>query len=98
MLPGRSSLAEAAGKLRQYGMAPALVRHALAAVDAEVAPFSESDADAVARLTHETSSLGLSLGDRACVALAVATGARALTAERLWSRLSLRGLMVDQIR
>jgi PIN domain nuclease of toxin-antitoxin system len=44
--------AEAAGKLRQYGMSPVLVRHALAAADAEIVPFAEPDADAVARLTR----------------------------------------------
>jgi len=54
--------AEAAGKLRQYGMSPVLVRHALAAADAEIVPFAEPDADAVARLTQQTLALGLSLG------------------------------------
>ena len=74
--------AEASGKLRAYGITPTIVRHALAAVDAEIASFAESDADAVADLTPRTRSLGLSLADRACIALALATGAPALTAER----------------
>lgn len=90
--------AEAAGKLRQYGIAPTVVRHALAAVDAEMVPFVEADADAVALLTRQTATLGLSLGDRACIRLSIAEGARALTAERLWDRLAIPGLVVDQIR
>ncbi len=90
--------AEAAGKLREYRMTPAIVRHALAAVDAEIVPFAESDADAVAELAPRTRSLGLSLGDRACIALAMSIRAPALTAERAWSGLGVDGLVVEQIR
>jgi len=90
--------AEASGKLRAYGITPTIVRHALAAVDAEIASFAESDADAVAELTPRTRSLGLSLGDRACIALALTSGAPALTAERAWSDLDLAGFAVEQIR
>jgi PIN domain nuclease of toxin-antitoxin system len=90
--------AEASVKLRDYGMTPRIVRHALAAVDAEIASFAESDADAVAELTPRTRSNGLSLGARACIALALTTGASALTAERAWSDLDLAGLALEQIR
>ncbi len=90
--------AEAAGKLRDYRMTPSIVRQALAAVDAEIVPFAEADAAAVAELTPRTRSLGLSLGDRACIALALAAGAPALTAEQAWGRLDLAGLVVEQIR
>lgn len=90
--------AEAAGKLRQYGLTPTLVRHALAAADAEIVAFAEPDADAVASLARSTGSVGLSLGDRACIALALAREARALTADHLWDSLDLPGLAVEQIR
>ena len=90
--------AEVAGKLREYRMTPAIVRQALAAVDAEIVPFHEADADAVAKLAPRTRSLGLSLGDRACIALALRMGAPALTAERAWSRLDVAGLVVEEIR
>ena len=42
--------------------------------------------------------LGLSLGDRACLGLAIGLTAVALTAEQAWSRLALEGLMVELIR
>ena len=90
--------AEVAGKLREYHMTPAIVRQALAAVDAEIVPFTEADAAAVGELAPRTRSLGLSLGDRACIGLALRMGAPALTAERAWNRLDVAGLVVEEIR
>jgi ribonuclease VapC len=40
-------------------------------------------------LIQETSSLGLSLGDRACLALAIALDAPVYTTDRLWKKLKL---------
>jgi PIN domain nuclease of toxin-antitoxin system len=40
-------------------------------------------------LEPETRPLGLSLGDRSCLALAEREGAPAVTADRAWSRLAL---------
>lgn len=90
--------AEAAGKLREYRMTPAILRQALAAVDAEIVAFVEADADTVGELTPRLRLLGLSLGDRACLALALSARAPALTAEQAWSHLDLAGLVVELIR
>ncbi len=90
--------AEAAGKLREYRMTPAILRQALAAVEAEIVAFAEADAEIVGELTPRLRLLGLSLGDRACLALALSLSAPALTAERAWSHLDLDGLVVEQIR
>ena len=40
-------------------------------------------------LVQKTSSLGLSLGDRACLALAIALDAPVYTTDRLWKKLKL---------
>ena len=90
--------AEAAGKLREYRVTPAVLRQALAAVDAEIVPFTEEDADVVADLTPALRLLGLSLGDRACLGLCIGLQAVALPADQAWSRLALEGLMVEVIR
>jgi PIN domain nuclease of toxin-antitoxin system len=74
------------------------VRSALAAAGAEILPFDEADADQVATLTPAGRRLGPSLGDRACVCLAMRVGGHAVTAERSWVALSLEGLTVDSIR
>ena len=90
--------AEAAGKLREYRMTPAILRQALAAVRTEIVTFAEADADVVGELTPRLRLLGLSLGDRACLALARSMHATALTADQAWSRLDLDGLVVELIR
>jgi PIN domain nuclease of toxin-antitoxin system len=90
--------AEAAGKLREYSTSPDILRQALAAVAATIEPFTESDADSVGRLTPPLHPLGLSLGDRACVCLALRYRAPALTAERSWTRVQLPDLVIEPIR
>jgi PIN domain nuclease of toxin-antitoxin system len=90
--------AEAVGKLREYDITAALLRQALEAVGADIAAFTEADADAVGDLTPAFRTLGLSLGDRACIALGVANQAPALTADGVWARIDLPVLMVELIR
>lgn len=55
----------------------------------EFVPFDADAAAGAAALVPQTRPLGLSLGDRACLALALARGVPALTADRTWSRLDL---------
>lgn len=62
-----------------------------------VEPFTSADAIEVARLRPLTRDLGLSLGDRACLALARRLDAPALTADSAWSKLDLP-LELRQIR
>lgn len=90
--------AEVVGKLRQFGMTPTLLRQALSAVDATIASFDESDADAAGELIGLPGALSLSLGDRACIALSIRLGATAVTADRAWSELDVSDLRVDLIR
>lgn len=65
--------------------------------DLQVAPFDEALALAAGLLRRETRSRGLSLGDRACLALASRDGARVLTADRAWDGLDI-GVHIDVIR
>jgi ribonuclease VapC len=62
-----------------------------------VEPFTDEDAIEVARLHPETRSQGLSLGDRACLALARRLSLPALTADTAWSQLDLE-VTLTQIR
>lgn len=62
-----------------------------------VEPFTDADALTAASLYPKTASRGLSLGDRACLALAQRLGCRALTADRVWTDLDL-GIEVQLIR
>jgi ribonuclease VapC len=54
-----------------------------------VEPFTDADALAAAALFPKTTSKGLSLGDRSCLALAQRLGAPAVTAEYAWAELDL---------
>jgi ribonuclease VapC len=62
-----------------------------------VEPFTEADAVEVARLRPLTRSAGLSLGDRACLALATRLDDRALTADNSWDDVT-HGVQIEQIR
>lgn len=60
-------------------------------------PFDDDLAFRAAALYRPTQALGLSFGDRACLALAQSRQAIAVTAEQAWSRLGL-GIDVRVIR
>ncbi len=64
-------------------------REALGAMPLTVVPFDEDLAYRAGLLRRVTRAAGLSLGDRACIALAQRTGAPVLTADRAWAALSL---------
>jgi len=96
------NLAEALSKLAERGGDPKGVRDRLKreGILGEVLvvfPFTEEDALWVARFRPLTRSLGLSLGDRACLALAQRLNLPALTVDASWGALSL-GVAVEVVR
>ena len=60
-------------------------------------PFSASQAGIAGTLREPTVEFGLSLGDRACLALAIDRAGSILTADRIWERLRL-GIRIEVIR
>jgi ribonuclease VapC len=63
----------------------------------QIHEFSGEDALAIAVLRPMTKSVGLSLGDRACLALAQRLGLPAMTADRIWQQVQI-GVVVQLIR
>ena len=62
-------------------------------------PFTKEDALVAAHLIKHTKHKGLSLGDRACLALAQRLNAPALTADKVWLELtSLPHIQIELIR
>lgn len=53
---------------------------------------------AAGQLRPVTRKLGLSLGDRACLATALLTKYRVLTADKTWAKLKIRGMKIQAIR
>jgi ribonuclease VapC len=66
-------------------------------IGVSVLSFTREDAEDAASLWPMTRSLGLSLGDRACLALARRLGVPAVTAERLWAKVTA-GVPITVIR
>ena len=62
-----------------------------------ITPFDREQAEQAALLRRTTRAQGLSLGDRACLALAKAHSATALTTDRDWAKLDV-GISVQLIR
>lgn len=63
----------------------------------EAAPFTTEHARVAGSLVAQTRSLGLSLGDRACLALGMMLKAPVYTADKSWKNLKL-GLQIHIIR
>ena len=78
------NFSEVLGRFARDGHDPHVVTRRLLAQGIEVVPFTEDDAALAAALRTKTDRLGLSLADRACLALALARGMPALTGDRVW--------------
>jgi ribonuclease VapC len=91
------NISETIAKLMEVGMPEKEIELVLGYLSCEVKSFELDDAIACAKLRQITRHLGLSLGDRACLALAVQLGLPVLTADRAWSSLSL-GIPIEVIR
>ncbi len=89
--------AEVAAKLVDGGLDPDHAGQSLDRLGARVVPFTIADVVPAAQIRAATRSAGLSLGDRACLALARRLGVPALTADRQWRDLQV-GVEVRLIR
>ncbi len=55
----------------------------------EVVAFNDDQAKIAGSLVRQTRSLGLSLGDRACLALGIVLGVPVYTSDRVWKKLDI---------
>lgn len=65
------------------------LRQLFGGLGVSIVPFSAEHAERAAAIYPETKAFGLSLGDRACLALGLETGLEIFTAERSWADLPL---------
>lgn len=91
------NLAEVLGRFARDGHNPREVLRQIECTPIEFMPFLAEDAALAAALLPHTRPLGLSLADRACLALAAAQKVPVLTADRTWSRLNI-GISIELIR
>lgn len=92
-LPGAQissvNLSEVVAKLSDHGMASAEIRLVIDGLGLQVASFDEALAHEAGMLRSKIRKLGLSLGDRACLALGLRERATVLTTDRRWTEVDL---------
>jgi ribonuclease VapC len=91
------NLSEVASKLNDLGAPEMVIQDAINALELTIVDFNAELAYKVGALRPLTRHIGLSLGDRACLALTQHLGLPALTSDRAWEALSL-GITVQVIR
>ena len=91
------NLAETISKMVEYGKPLNDVAFQIERLRIPVIPFDAEHAKLVASLWKATRVVGLSLGDRACLALGLKTGLPVLTTERAWANIKI-GVSVGVIR
>jgi len=91
------NLSEVAAKLMESGGSPRMTREVLEGLPIEIEEFTADLAYQAAELREQTRDLGLSLGDRSCLALGLSLGLPILTADRAWLKLDL-GVAIDLAR
>jgi ribonuclease VapC len=94
---GAVNFSEAFGKLVEAGLDVESVDSLLAGLQLSVVPFDREQARLAGSLRRTTRESRLSLGDRACLALARVQGAVALTCDRSWTRVDV-GCRVELAR
>jgi ribonuclease VapC len=78
------NVSETIAKLAEYGKSVEEISLHIDRLQIPVVPFDEEQARMAASLREPTRAVGLSLGDRACLALALQRGLPALTTETVW--------------
>ncbi|MDJ0755749.1 MAG: type II toxin-antitoxin system VapC family toxin [Ardenticatenaceae bacterium] len=91
------NFSEVLGRFTRDGHATKVVAPKIMASAVRIIPFSIQEAMIAAELLPITKPLGFSLGDRACLALAINRKLPILTADQVWLNLSV-GVDIISIR
>jgi PIN domain nuclease of toxin-antitoxin system len=91
------NLSEVIAKLADAGIPEEDIRQILSNLNLEVIDFNKEQALKAGMLRPNTKSIGLSFGDRACLALAIFLNQPVLTTDRLWGSINV-GVDVRVVR
>jgi PIN domain nuclease of toxin-antitoxin system len=83
------NLAEVVTRLSLLDIPENEIHEILDVLGLEIIPFDEEQAFRAGFLSKHTHPMGLSLGDRACLVLALTTNKAAITADRIWKDLKI---------
>lgn len=95
------NIAEVFGKLVDRGMTDDQVAQTIAFLPIRSVGFTPDDGLIAGSIRRNTKRFGLSLGDRACLSLAMRMNARILTSDREWSKIpadEIGGVEIELIR
>ncbi len=92
------NLQEVIKELLRSEITIAVALEMLDALHLDIRSHGRDDAIAAACLYPATRQHGSGLGDRSCMALAMAEGIPALTADRAWVRVEVPGLAIQLLR
>ena len=90
--------AEVTTVLSKLGMTANIIEMTLKNMVGEVIAYDQSQALITGILQVDTQAKGLSLGDRACIALGVIMNIPIYTADKIWAKLEIEGLNINLIR
>ncbi|HEY0835631.1 MAG TPA: type II toxin-antitoxin system VapC family toxin [Azospirillum sp.] len=91
------NLSEVLGRFVRDGRDPSVLLEPLRAHGLRWFPFTDRHALTASALVPRTRPFGLSLGDRACLALGLELGLPVMTADRVWASVDL-AITVETIR
>jgi PIN domain nuclease of toxin-antitoxin system len=91
------NVAEVQGKLVNTGLSRQAAEERIRFLGCRIEPFDAEQAIEAGSLIVQTRHLGLSLGDRACLALAIDRKATVYTTDKAWNSLNL-GIDIEVIR
>jgi PIN domain nuclease of toxin-antitoxin system len=91
------NLSEVASKLIDAGLSDEEARETIDLLNVDVISFDVDQAHLGAMLRAKAKKLGLSLGDRSCLALGLSRQQTVVTAEREWAKLRI-GVEIEIIR
>lgn len=92
------NLAEVLQKAEHRGMPRASVRALIENAEIGIVPFDDDMAQMTAELWTTTRRRGLSLADRACLALTAAVNGIAVTTDTGWAGLDIDGVNIHVVR
>jgi ribonuclease VapC len=92
------NVAEVTARMLTEGLSQAEIEVAIVDLKVRALPFEASHAFLSGLLRESTRHLGLSLGDRCCLATAIELGTPVLTADRAWSQLPDLGVSIELCR
>ena len=90
--------AESLTTLQRTGVSPQEALILISDIIMTIVPFDLEQAGIVAELQSKVQHKGLSLGDRACIALGIKLQVPIYTADRVWAQLQLNNANVKLIR